>query len=82
MCHPVSDTIVPEFRRRLGYRERVEASFLLWRATQDGSYLEAAHGLLRHFREHAPEQSRDTLIGNVPFHREIMAAWEEHGAAG
>jgi hypothetical protein len=30
-------------------------------------------------RAHAPEDCRDSMIENVPLHRDIMKAWEEHG---
>jgi len=58
----------------------MEARFLLWRATDDPAHLAEAHRLLRHLRDHAPEEYRETMIENVPLHRDIMAAWEEHGA--
>ena len=34
-----------------------------------------AHGLLTHLRDHAPEEYRETMIANVPLHREIIDAW-------
>ena len=30
-------------------------------------------------RDHSPEEYRDTMLQNVPLHRDIMKAWEEHG---
>jgi tetratricopeptide (TPR) repeat protein len=39
--------------------------------------VEKAHELLVHLREHAPEDCRESMIENVPLHREIM---EAHGA--
>jgi hypothetical protein len=73
-----------EFERsdpRLEVRTRTEARFLLWKATSDTTHLEEAHRLLCHLRDHAPEEFRETMIENVPLHREITAAWEKHRAA-
>jgi tetratricopeptide (TPR) repeat protein len=65
---------------RLGLAERAEARFLLWEATDDPAHLEEAHRLLCYLRDHAPEEYRETMIENLPLHRDIMAAWREHGA--
>jgi hypothetical protein len=32
-----------------------------------------------HLRDHAPEEYRGSMIENVPLHRNVMKAWEEHG---
>ena len=37
-----------------------------------------SHRPLCHLRDHAPEEYRETMIANVPLHRDIMAAWKEH----
>jgi tetratricopeptide (TPR) repeat protein len=60
--------------------EAPEARFLLWRLTSDAAHLEEAHRLLCHLRDHAPENYRETMIENVPLHRDIAEAWEEHRA--
>jgi hypothetical protein len=57
---------------------KTQARFLLWKATDDTTHLEEAHRLLCHLRDHAPEEYRETMIENVPLHRDIMAAWREH----
>ncbi len=57
----------------------MEARFLLFKATRDATHLEEAHRLLTHLRDHAPEEYRETMITNVPLHRDIAAAWKEHG---
>ncbi|MHC4933950.1 MAG: hypothetical protein ACYTGV_17370, partial [Planctomycetota bacterium] len=44
--------------------------------------IERAHELLIHLRDHAPEDCRDSMIDNVPLHRDIMMAWEERGEKG
>ena len=69
-----------EFDQRLEVQARMEARFLLWRATSDPTDLAEAHRLLQHLRDHAPEEYRDTMVENVPPHRDIAAAWAEHGA--
>ena len=58
---------------------RAKARYRLWQATGDPVHLVEAHRFVYHFREHAPEEYWETMITNVPLHRDIMAAWEEHG---
>ena len=43
------------------------------------SHLDEAHRLLQHLRDHAPEEYRDTMVENVPLHRDIAAAWAAQG---
>ena len=62
------------------HTEKMEARFVLWKATQDAEHLTEAHRLLQELREHAPEEYRDSMVQNVPLHRDIAAAWEEHGS--
>ena len=45
------------------------------------AHLERAHDHLTFLRDHAPAEYRDTMVENVPLHRDIAAAWEAHGAA-
>jgi tetratricopeptide (TPR) repeat protein len=68
-----------EHEPKLEHQTRMDTRFLLWRATKDRVHLEEAHRLLCHLRDHAPEEYRETMIEHVPLHRDIMAAWEEHG---
>ncbi|MHC4861225.1 MAG: serine/threonine-protein kinase [Planctomycetota bacterium] len=68
-----------EHEPHLRLLEKMEARFYLWRATDDSGYLEEAHRLLCHLRDHAPEECRESMIENVPLNRDIMAAWAEHG---
>jgi serine/threonine protein kinase/tetratricopeptide (TPR) repeat protein len=67
-----------EDEMHVGHKYRLRARFLLWRATRDLVHLEEAHRLLVHLRDHAPEDYRDSMLQNVPLHRDIMQAWEEH----
>ncbi len=67
-----------QYGPRLGMYDRMEAAFALWKATGDPQYVEMAQSLLCHLRDHAPEDCRDSMIENVPLHRDIMKAWEEH----
>ena len=55
---------------------------LLWRVTGEFAHLERAYRETQHLAEHAPPEYRKTMIGNVPFHREIVEAWETHGNGG
>jgi hypothetical protein len=50
---------------------------LLWELTKGRIHLEEAHRLLCFIRDHAPEDCRESMIENVPLHRDIMRAWEE-----
>ncbi|MHC4136773.1 MAG: serine/threonine-protein kinase [Planctomycetota bacterium] len=61
--------------KRLGVRYR------LWELANDPTHLAVAHRLLAHMRDHAPEDCRNSMIENVPLHRDIMQAWKEHGNA-
>ena len=69
-----------EYEAGAMHTEQIEARFVLWKATQDAEHLKVAHRLLQELREHAPEEYRDSMVQNVPLHRDIMAAWEEHGS--
>jgi len=53
---------------------RMEAAFVLSKAGAGAKFLAEAHRLLVHLRDHAPETHRDSLMKNVPLHREIAAA--------
>ena len=68
-----------EHGERVGPAEKMDARFRLWELTKDAAHLAEAHRLLCFMRDHAPEEDRDSMIENVPLHRDIMTAWEEHG---
>jgi serine/threonine protein kinase/tetratricopeptide (TPR) repeat protein len=59
----------------LSHRERMKVSYRLWRVTRDRAHLDTAHRLLVELRDHAPAPYRDTVLENVPLHREIRRAW-------
>jgi hypothetical protein len=59
---------------RLSLAARMEARFLLWKATGDRSHLAAASDLLAALRDHAPEEHRAGLVERVALYREIAAA--------
>ena len=65
---------------RTGHDLRLRARFGLWELTGEVTHLAEAHRMLRHLIDHAPEDCRETMIENVPLHRDIAAAWEELGA--
>ena len=64
---------------RAGHAEKMDARFRLWELTKDKAHLAEAHRLLMYAREHAPAEYRESMLQNVPLHRDIVAAWEEHG---
>jgi tetratricopeptide (TPR) repeat protein len=62
-----------------GHGTVMDIRFRLWELTDDETHLDDAHRLLCFMRDHAPEEYRETMITNVILHRDIMAAWQEHG---
>ena len=58
---------------------RMESRWWLWKATNDRAHLMESWRLLRHLRDHAPEENRVTVIANVPLHRDIAAAAKAAG---
>ena len=71
--------VFAEHEGRVPHAGKMNARVRLWELTQDHEHLGEAHRLLEHVRDHAPEEDRDSMIENVPLHRDIMKAWEEHG---
>ncbi|MHC4955102.1 MAG: protein kinase domain-containing protein [Planctomycetota bacterium] len=65
---------------RAEFDDRMKACFRLWELTGDRAHLDEAHRLLAFMRDHAPEEDRDSMIENVPLHRDIMKAWAEPGS--
>ena len=59
--------------------ERLEARWLLFRATGDGAHLEEAKRLLDEFVAQVDDETRESMLTNLRLNREIMAACEEHG---
>jgi tetratricopeptide (TPR) repeat protein len=66
-----------EFEPRLRHRDKMEVSFLLFELAEDETHLDEAHRLLQYLVEHAPAEYRETMIAEVPLHRDIAAAWQE-----
>ena len=66
-----------EHEERVWPVERVNARFRLWELTRDMAHLAEAKRLLDFAVDHAPEDCRESMIENVPLHRDIMRAWEE-----
>jgi hypothetical protein len=73
-----AERALEELAESLGPLDRMEAHHRLFRAAGHPAHLEEAHALLRSLRDHAPEEYRETMIENVPLHRDIMRAWREH----
>ena len=74
--------LLEEVEERVPHASRMEARLRLWELTQDRAHLAEAHRLLGYARDHAPVDYRTSMIENVPLHRDIMKAWEEHGTGG
>jgi tetratricopeptide (TPR) repeat protein len=68
-----------EHEERVRHETRTKARFHLWELTEDKTHLEEAKRLLDFAVEHSPEEYRTSILENVPLHRDIMRAWEEHG---
>jgi hypothetical protein len=60
---------------RATHAQRMEARFLLWKATGDRAHLEEAHRLLQEAVAHAPKERREAMLRDVPLHREIAGNW-------
>ncbi|MHC4469426.1 MAG: serine/threonine-protein kinase [Planctomycetota bacterium] len=69
-----------EHEPRLEFVARMQARFQLWKATGDRTHLEEAWRLHRHLVDHAPEEDRESMVENVPLHRDILAARETRDA--
>jgi hypothetical protein len=67
-----------EHEDRAGHTGKIDARFRLWELTRDNEHLAEAKRLLDFGVDHAPEDSRTSMVDNVPLHRAIMRAWEEH----
>ena len=65
---------------RLGVGTKAGARYRLWRLTGDPAHLGESRSLLRHLRDHAPEEYRESMVENHPLHLAIAAEREEHGA--
>ena len=57
----------------------MESHIRLWRASGDPAQLTAAKALLDAAVADAPEPFRESMLTNVPVHRDIVAAWNVHG---
>ena len=84
-AHPDGDVaaaqaLFAEHGDKLPRTERLWLRAELWRLTGDRAHVDEANRLLDFMVEHAPEEDRESMIENVPLHRDIMAAWEAHGA--
>jgi tetratricopeptide (TPR) repeat protein/predicted Ser/Thr protein kinase len=80
-CVPADEAVaqMDEHEDRVSVQTNMEARFALWHATSDPNHLAEAHEKLMFLLDHAPEEYRDSMLENVPLHRDIAAAWKEHG---
>lgn len=59
---------------RLRHATRMEALYILYRTTGDRGRLDEAYRHLLTLRDHAPPEYRESILTEVPIHREIVAA--------
>ena len=71
-----------EYGDRVSHATQLEARYHLWQLTNNSAHLTEAKRLLDFAVEHSPEEYRTSMLENVPLHRDIMKAWEEHGEKG
>jgi serine/threonine protein kinase/tetratricopeptide (TPR) repeat protein len=64
----------------LGAFGRTEVAFQLWLLTGRRPYLDEAHRILIHLRDHAPPEYRESILTAIPLHRQIRAAWMQEVA--
>ena len=60
--------------------DRMEAWLCLAHAMGSHEHLAEARRLLDHLVEHAPAEYRESMLENVPLHRDILRAWAANGA--
>jgi tetratricopeptide (TPR) repeat protein/predicted Ser/Thr protein kinase len=65
---------------RLGALARLEARYLLWKATASQAHLEEAARLLEDLRRGAPPEHRNRMVERVEAYREIRAAAAPHAS--
>ena len=63
-----------ELMDRLNYRARIETNYLVWRATGNRSYLDAAKAVLEREQELIPEERRAAFVDGVRLHAAILNA--------
>ncbi len=85
VCSPDAVPAALDALKRAGgcvdHETRLEAHFLLWKATGESGFLTAAKEALDRAAEHAPVAYRTSLIEQVPLHREITGAAAQSGSA-
>ncbi|MHC4955171.1 MAG: hypothetical protein ACYTGZ_15050 [Planctomycetota bacterium] len=66
--------ILEEKKSQIPHHDKMEGHFVVWKSTGDKEHLAEAHRLLTFLVENAPEESRESMVENVPLHREIQEA--------
>ncbi|MHC4931964.1 MAG: tetratricopeptide repeat protein, partial [Planctomycetota bacterium] len=61
--------------KRLAHQTKLQARYLLWKATGDPDHLEQAHDLLVFQVDNSPADLRKAVQEKDPMHREIANAW-------
>jgi len=75
----VARAALEEHEEHAHHAARMQARFRLWELTKDKAHLAEAKRLLDFAVAHSPEECRTSMLENVPLHRDITKAWEEHG---
>ena len=68
-----------EYEQRLDAAERLDARFLLWRATGDRTHLAEAKRLLDESVAHVDAETRTSMLTNLRLNRDITAAAQAAG---
>jgi serine/threonine protein kinase/tetratricopeptide (TPR) repeat protein len=74
-----ADAAVAEHARFVAQGDSSRVRLLLWHATGDLVHLAEAKRLLDHIIAQAPPEYRESMVANVPLHREIAEAARAHG---
>ncbi|MHC4931351.1 MAG: serine/threonine-protein kinase [Planctomycetota bacterium] len=69
-----------EYEESVSHEAKTEYRFRLWELTKESTHLAEAKRLLDFAVDHSPTECRESMIENVPLHRDIMRAWTKDGA--
>jgi tetratricopeptide (TPR) repeat protein/predicted Ser/Thr protein kinase len=62
---------------RAVHHDKMEARYVLWKATGDEEHLRAAHELLMFGHENAPDEYKQSILQNVPLHAAILKDFDD-----
>ena len=70
-----AESTFSSYAARLSLPFHMRARFLLWQVTGTRRHLEKSYQLLSELSNHAPNESRESMMRGVTLHRAIEAAW-------